>query len=188
MERVLHCVPPGGAHLDVGTGNGDGTALVATITRCFGVEYGPTSAAIAAANGCVVVQADARCLPFGAERFDSLTCLDVLEHIPRPAEAVGEMVRVLRTGGTLVLETPNRELLKERVLRLARALGFRQKQPYDVALSLAALEALLRRAGLTIDENRPIRSWDPHPIVRAFSWSRLFRCRKRPEPRAQEDG
>jgi ubiquinone/menaquinone biosynthesis C-methylase UbiE len=177
MQQVLRHIPLGGRHLDVGTGRGDGTLLVGKVTRCVGLEYGSKSAAIAADSGCTIVRGDARRLPFAAASFDSITCLDVLEHVPRPAEAILELARVLRAGGLLILETPNRELFKERCLRLARSLGFRQKQPYDVPLPLAELRRHLRAAALTVVIEQAIQCWDDNRVVRRFSWSRLFVCR-----------
>lgn len=177
MAAVLRYVPRRGRHLDVGTGNGDGTVLLAEKARCIGLEYGPRSAAIARRKGCVVVLGDARRLPFPGASFDSITCLDVLEHLPRPHEALAELARVLRPGALLILQTPNRELFKERVLAALRALGFRQKQPYDRPLAVEELRRLIRAAGLTMEEERAIRCWDGNPLVRAVSWSRLFLCR-----------
>lgn len=177
MEAVRGYVPPHGRHLDVGTGNGDGTILLADTNRCIGLEYGPTSAAIARRQGCVVTRGDARRLPFAAASFDSITCLDVLEHLPRPEEALAEMARVLRPGALLILLTPNRELFKERILVALRALGFRQKQPYDRPLPLAGLRRLIGGAGLRVEAEAAVRCWDDMPLVRAVSWSRLFLCR-----------
>ena len=178
MERVLQHVSPGGRHLDVGTGNGDGTLLLRGHARCVGLEYGPKSAAIAATKGCTVVQGDVRSAPFASMSFDSITCLDVLEHVPRPQEALAEMARLLVPGGCLVLQTPNRELLKERVLRLVRALGYPQKQPYDLPLGLADLRRLVGSSGLALIEERWMPCWDDRAWVRPFSRSRLFLCAK----------
>jgi SAM-dependent methyltransferase len=48
-------------------------------------------------------------LPFPDETFDCVTCIEVLEHIPGDlrVRALGEMRRVLRPGGRLVLRTPH---------------------------------------------------------------------------------
>jgi SAM-dependent methyltransferase len=179
MERVLPYVPRSGRHLDVGTGRGDGTVLLGpAVARCIGLEYGLKSAVLAADRGCTITRGDARRLPFAAARFDSITCLDVLEHVPRPLEAVAEMARVLRPGGVLILQTPNRELFKERVLSGLRSLGFRQRQPYDRPLPLAALRRLLGDAGFAVEAERRVRCWDDRAAVRAVSWSRLFLCRR----------
>ena len=52
-------------------------------------------------------QADARRLPFADESFDFVLCIDVLPHIPEPADAVAEARRVLSPGGTLVIDVTN---------------------------------------------------------------------------------
>lgn len=48
-------------------------------------------------------------LPFPDERFDCVTCIEVLEHIPakQRARALQEMRRVLREGGRLILRVPH---------------------------------------------------------------------------------
>lgn len=55
----------------------------------------------------VLQQANARSLPFVDEAFDFVVCIDVLPHIERPQEAIGEARRVLRPGGTLVIDSTN---------------------------------------------------------------------------------
>jgi SAM-dependent methyltransferase len=46
-------------------------------------------------------------LPFHDESFGCVICTEVLEHIPREGEPVGELVRVLRPDGRLVISTPD---------------------------------------------------------------------------------
>jgi ubiquinone/menaquinone biosynthesis C-methylase UbiE/uncharacterized protein YbaR (Trm112 family) len=46
---------------------------------------------------------DASCLPFSDGTFDAVTCLESLEFMPRPSEALSEMVRVLAPGGMLFI-------------------------------------------------------------------------------------
>jgi SAM-dependent methyltransferase len=41
-----------------------------------------------------------------AEAFDTVICLDVLEHVPDPPQLVRELSRVLRVGGVLVSHAP----------------------------------------------------------------------------------
>lgn len=51
---------------------------------------------------CLVWQ-DASHLPFDDKTFDAVTCLESLEFLPHPVEAVAEMLRVLVPGGVLLL-------------------------------------------------------------------------------------
>lgn len=49
---------------------------------------------------------DITALPVPDGRFDLVLCTEVLEHVPEPILAVGEMTRVLKSGGTLALTAP----------------------------------------------------------------------------------
>jgi SAM-dependent methyltransferase len=51
----------------------------------------------------------AEALPFGAEEFDCITCIEVLEHIPAKLRrrAMEEAYRVLKPGGYFVLQVPH---------------------------------------------------------------------------------
>jgi 2-polyprenyl-3-methyl-5-hydroxy-6-metoxy-1,4-benzoquinol methylase len=67
------------------------------------------------------LQADAARLPFQSRSFDILTCLEVLEHLREPGQALAEMARVSRKH--LLLSVPNQpyftlaNLLRGRNLR-----------------------------------------------------------------------
>jgi SAM-dependent methyltransferase len=52
------------------------------------------------------VQGDALQLPFANETFDRVICSEVLEHIPNDLEAMGELARVLKAGGTMAITVP----------------------------------------------------------------------------------
>ena len=54
-------------------------------------------------------------LPFGNHTFDFLTCLEGLEHIENPQQAIREFARVLRPGGTIVVSIPNILNIEERL-------------------------------------------------------------------------
>jgi 2-polyprenyl-6-hydroxyphenyl methylase/3-demethylubiquinone-9 3-methyltransferase len=51
------------------------------------------------------VRGDAQALPFADACADVVVAGEVLEHVPDLAAAVGEACRVLRPGGTLVVDT-----------------------------------------------------------------------------------
>jgi len=49
-----------------------------------------------------LLQQDAGDLPFEDGSIDVVTCLEALEFLPRPQQALAEMIRVLRPGGLLL--------------------------------------------------------------------------------------
>jgi ubiquinone/menaquinone biosynthesis C-methylase UbiE len=77
-----------------------------------------------------LVWQDAADLPFGDASFDAVTCLEALEFLPKPLEALSEMVRVLAPGGVL--------LVTNRVGREARLLPGRALPRYLFDLVLVA--------------------------------------------------
>ena len=48
--------------------------------------------------------ADVRSLPFAENEFDVVVCRYALHHMELPAQILGEMARVCRTGGTVLVE------------------------------------------------------------------------------------
>ena len=53
-----------------------------------------------------VREGDALALPFADGEFDRIIAAEVLEHIPADIQAIGELARVLRPGGTLAVTVP----------------------------------------------------------------------------------
>jgi SAM-dependent methyltransferase len=44
---------------------------------------------------------------FGAGEFDVIVCWDVLEHLPRPEDALERFLHAVRPGGVVVIKVPN---------------------------------------------------------------------------------
>ncbi|MGZ4470121.1 MAG: class I SAM-dependent methyltransferase [Nocardioidaceae bacterium] len=53
-----------------------------------------------------VKEGDALQLPFADGEFDRVVAAEVLEHIPADEQAIAELVRVLRPGGTIAVTVP----------------------------------------------------------------------------------
>jgi len=54
-------------------------------------------------------------LPFENQSFDYVTCLEGLEHIENPQQAIREFARVLRPGGKVIVSIPNILNIEERL-------------------------------------------------------------------------
>ena len=52
--------------------------------------------------------ASADTLPFKDRSFDAVLCLETIEHLPKPRPAAKEMMRVLKSGGLVMITTPAR--------------------------------------------------------------------------------
>jgi len=128
-----------GQILDIGCGNRPMEMLLGPDTAYIGLDYPATHAKGYAGHPDVF--GDGQCLPFRAESFDVVMALDVLEHLPSPDQCVQEAVRVLRSGGQLILQTPFLYPLHD--------------MPHDFQRwTLPGLERLVQQQGLAVIERR----------------------------------
>lgn len=105
--------------LDVGCGVGHWGMLLASVlpahVRLTGIDREPSWVEIATsraqarglADRFTYRQGEAQRLPFPDDTFDLTTCQTVLIHLPDPAAAIAEMLRVTRPGGLVVVAEPN---------------------------------------------------------------------------------
>ncbi|HEX8780783.1 MAG TPA: class I SAM-dependent methyltransferase [Nocardioides sp.] len=79
-------------------------AELATVSEWFTAmeEGGEVPAGAEAA----IVEGDALALPFADGEFDRIVAAEVLEHVPADIQAIEELVRVLRPGGTMAVSVP----------------------------------------------------------------------------------
>jgi methionine biosynthesis protein MetW len=103
------------ALLDIGCGVGDLLQSVPMRNK-LGIDVSSGALQLARNRGCAVLQADVdHGLPCADASFDVVACLDVIEHVWDPHHLLAESRRVLRSGGVLVLSTPNLRYLKHLV-------------------------------------------------------------------------
>ena len=97
---------PGSLLLDLACGAGLLAPHVAAHGhRHVGLDLSPTALPLAREHGVVPVRGDVLRLPFADAVADVVVAGEVLEHVAEPTVLVGEACRVLRPGGTLVLDT-----------------------------------------------------------------------------------
>lgn len=73
--------------------------------RHVGVDLNRSGLQVTRERGGRVVQGDATALPFRTASADVVVAGEVLEHVPDVAGVVAEVCRVLRPGGTVVIDT-----------------------------------------------------------------------------------
>jgi SAM-dependent methyltransferase len=112
VARTLEALPRG-ALLDVPAGEG---ALAARLIRLgFDVRCCDLYTEIFRLVGVEIKRGDlSGVLPYADASFDCLTCVEGLEHIENPAQAIREFARLLRPGGHLVVTVPNILNIEER--------------------------------------------------------------------------
>lgn len=106
---------PGATMLDCGCGTGHNLNLLRRYGRAVGIDLTWTGLVLARGRGeRAVAQASATLLPFADARFDVVTSFDVIYALDDADEAaaLGEMFRVLRPGGHLLINVAAMDLLK----------------------------------------------------------------------------
>jgi SAM-dependent methyltransferase len=116
-----------------------------------------------AAGRVTLMPAELTELPFEDASFDAVMVNQVLHHLADEPEAgwslhrrvLGELVRVLRPGGTLLISTTSQEQLRQGYwyYELIRAAAERLRRRY---IPLETLAALLAAMGLTTERTVPL--------------------------------
>jgi SAM-dependent methyltransferase len=91
--------------LDVGCGEMPFRGLLGPRARYIGIDV-PAASDFGMTQNPDVLPFDGVTIPFSDARFAHVLCTEVLEHARAPEALVGEMMRVLKPGGTLVLTVP----------------------------------------------------------------------------------
>jgi SAM-dependent methyltransferase len=106
---------PGLDVLDVASGEGYGSALLAQVARSVvGVEYSEPTVQGAVANfvraNLRYLRADARALPMADACVDAVVSFETIEHFGRQDDFLREVRRVLRPDGRFIVSTPDRDV------------------------------------------------------------------------------
>jgi len=108
---------PGKKLLDVGCGAGGPALRIAASTGCSVVGIDAHEQAISTANSLAArrdltsraefcVTDAARRLPFSDSCFDTITCMDAINHLPNRREVIAELSRLLKRDGRLLFTDP----------------------------------------------------------------------------------
>jgi ubiquinone/menaquinone biosynthesis C-methylase UbiE len=168
MERVLFgggrewvCSRAHGDVLEVAVGTGLNLAFYRSDVRLTAVDLSPAMLAVARSRAAELGrevdlrEADAQALPFPDESFDAVVCTLSLCNIPDPQAAIGQMGRVLRPGGRLLLldHIGSNWWPVWVVQRLVEVFSVRSAGEYQTRRPLP----LVRNAGFRIDESQRLK-------------------------------
>jgi 2-polyprenyl-6-hydroxyphenyl methylase / 3-demethylubiquinone-9 3-methyltransferase len=164
--------------LDVGCGGGIlSEAMAALGAEVTGIDAGQAPLAVAKLHlkesGLRVDYRVATAEAFAAEysdRFDVVTCLELLEHVPDPASIVAACRRMVKPGGDVFFATLNRNpksflfaiIGAEYILRLVR----RGTHSYHKFVKPSELERWAGEAGLT---RQDLTGLHYNPFLRRYS-------------------
>jgi SAM-dependent methyltransferase len=92
--------------LDAGCGSGRTLDELADYGDVSGVDLSPAAVDATRSRGHEAYVGDVGNLPFADGAFDLVTCLDVVEHTRDDRRTLGELRRVTRPGGVLLVTVP----------------------------------------------------------------------------------
>lgn len=167
LRRFAH----GGRLLEIGCSTGEMLAAARNSFQVSGVEADEAAGNVARARGLNCLSGTLFEAQFADQTFDAAAMYHVIEHLPSPRETLRELHRILRSGGWLVIETPNI------ATPWVRLLGPRWRQfipDHVYFFSPATITRLCRETGFEVQE---LRSVGKAMSVRLFL-SRLGRYHK----------
>jgi len=107
-QRVMALSRPDADIVEVGCGRTGG--FVRQVAPAFRIAYGidPEITAVTRDGNIQLTPGTAEHLELPDECADLILSVDVIEHLPDPAKAFAEFLRVLRPGGRILSVTPNK--------------------------------------------------------------------------------
>jgi SAM-dependent methyltransferase len=107
VKRAFSTSIPRPRVLDLGCGPGNLLDYLAPHGEVYGSDFSSDALRFCSERGYRrLFRADFHSLPIQAESFDLITCIDVIEHLEDDRRALGELRRILRPAGVLVISVP----------------------------------------------------------------------------------
>jgi len=136
LHNVFPLLGPPGYWLDAGCGSGTFSRMLA--------QSGHTVLGVDASEQMLIEATDnigdlagrlsfrlietVESLPFPDESFDGVICLSVLEYLECPDDALKEMSRILKPGGTIIFSVPHGHSFLRSIQKIYRRLGISQRE------------------------------------------------------------
>ncbi|MFB0524154.1 MAG: class I SAM-dependent methyltransferase [Phycisphaerae bacterium] len=156
-NRCLALISPtdGKRILEIGCGIRGITPYISTCAEYVGIDLSKEAISKATRQfsgkpGFSFAVMDAQDLKFPDCSFDIIVAQEVIEHLPCIERAFGEIYRVLRPGGQVVITSPNRNSLHLRVNRMLGYKDFTCSFDHIKELTFEEAEKMLLEVGLKI--------------------------------------
>jgi 2-polyprenyl-6-hydroxyphenyl methylase/3-demethylubiquinone-9 3-methyltransferase len=122
-------------------------------------------------------------------QWDVVTCMELLEHVPRPASTISACAALVKPGGHVFLSTLNRnpKAYLQAIVGAEYLLRMLPRGTHDYARFIrpAELGRWLRQAGLTLDD---LTGLSYNPIARTYSLGRDIDVNYLAHARRGDDG
>lgn len=165
----------GGRVLDVGVGTGLSLSDYSRTTRLCGVDLSEPMLrkaqervkALKLTNVETLAVMDAKILAFADNSFDAVVAQYVITAVPDPESTLDDFVRVLKSGGELILvnhlgaESGSRKVFEAAFAPVARRLGWRPEFPWGRLTRWAE-----RHGGVTMIERTPMPPMGHFSLIR----------------------
>lgn len=167
--------------LDVGSADGPSVGWLRGSTHVT-VDIDPRG--LEAGGVC----ASALALPFRSDSFDVVGAFDVIEHLDPESAAVGELTRVLRPGGRLLVAVPayqwawtdfdvqnghHRRYTRARIVAALEAAGMevhRSTYAFTSMFPLFAAERMARKVRAAVSRDTPVGAADIVEVPQTSAW------------------
>ncbi|HEX3443877.1 MAG TPA: class I SAM-dependent methyltransferase [Chthoniobacterales bacterium] len=176
FRRIVQEIGNVSNHLDFGCGPGTLISLLPKAISAVGVDIAASQLAYAeqhyAAQNREFVRIASSSLPFADQSFDSISCVEVIEHLELSLSTsiFSEFVRVLKPGGKLIVTTPNYgslwPLIEVMVNRLSNV---SYKEQHITKFRHKSLDRLLK--GSRFSSAHVTSFMGPSPFMAGMNWT-----------------
>lgn len=153
--------------LEVGSGSGRDSVYMAKLgADCYLVDYVEDPLKIAKKIAekenvkITTIKSDARSLPFKNGYFDLVYSQGLIEHFTEPEVLIKEQIKVLKRGGYLLVDVPQKYHIFTLVKHLLMFLN-KWIPGWETEYTIGQLERLVRNCGLEVDPTYGDWSYPP---------------------------
>lgn len=173
--QLRRVIPAGARVLEIGARRGELGELLARQFEYVGIELSDSAARAARSRGIEVYRSTIEEFVNLDGAFDAMVMVEVFQHLPNPHDVLSAIKEQLKSGGQLILITPDTESLTSAI---ARKRWSAYKVPEHVILySRSALIELLEHSGFEIVSATSDFHYIDHRRVRngLARWPRFMR-------------